>query len=97
MAHSSCYEANILQSNRLVGVGCFTYPGQSGSPLWTYNPETDERLLRGVLTGNFDPTHAQATPGLALLLDSQVYYSIRNVLTSATGSAAPMITTSAGR
>jgi len=51
--HVSCTDASITTDNTFVNSGCFSFHGQSGSPVWLYykggNADGDNYLIRGVL------------------------------------------------
>ena len=50
--HVSCYEGNIQPGTEVVNIDCFTYGGQSGSPVWLYYKSSNTRIVRGVLVAD---------------------------------------------
>ena len=48
MYQSSCQDQAISPGQVIGAFDCLSYKGQSGSPVWLYHSDTDEREIRGV-------------------------------------------------
>ena len=65
--HVSCTDGVIQSGQSSVDSQCFTFHGQSGSPVWLYYSANSTRIIRGVLasadTDGGDGTFYAYRPG----------------------------------
>ena len=72
MYTTNCVNVTIGSRDRIVNFGCLSNEGQSGSPVWTYEPATNQRTLLGVGLSGGD-IQTGAAPGTFVLITQEVY------------------------
>ena len=75
----SCTNVVLGGSDPVDTFGCLSNSGQSGSPVWTYNPQNGQRAVRGVLIDGGNLV-AGAAPGTFLLVTADIYANITGKL-----------------
>lgn len=47
--HVSCFSGLLQSGQEIASIECYTFQGQSGSPVWLYRKSNQSRVIRGVL------------------------------------------------
>lgn len=81
MIAESC-RASIPVDRPTADFDCFSYGGQSGSPIWTY--DGNDRRIRGILTSSY-ATGDEAGPGGYTIVTESLFESISGVLDGSGG------------
>ena len=77
MYHSACSDDTIPAGEAVGSFSCFSFHGQSGSPVWLYDTDTGERTVRGVVTHrNLTSASDAAAPGFFTIMSEQVFDDI---------------------
>lgn len=79
MYHVACTDGIISPTATHVDSDCFTFHGQSGSPVWLYYPSTKVMQIRGILASAADKGGA----GTFTLINQDVFGVIKAFLDNA--------------
>ena len=81
MYQSSCNDIALGGQEAELHFSCLSSEGQSGAPVWTYEPAIKRRHLRGINIAGGD-FQSGALPGTFLSITEQVYMDIKAAMSS---------------
>jgi V8-like Glu-specific endopeptidase len=79
--HVSCTDGVIQSDNSFVNSQCFTFHGQSGSPVWLYYPSGNKYVIRGVLASFPNSSPGTGGDGTFTLINSVVFKELQDWMT----------------